>query len=135
MKKWAVLLMVSTFVGVASAQKFDPPKDGAKIHLSSYEVELNQAEEATVDIWVVRSKRARKSTFDAPKFLGPDSLDIQITQDPADQNHFVATVNAKGVSIGSYFYTVTSRSRSTQKVKGTTISFTLINAPALTKNN
>lgn len=134
MKKSILLILFITTVIFGNAQTFEQPKDGAKIYLSENEVGISTGEEATIDVWVVRSKRAKKSKFDAPKFLGSSDLDIQIVQDPNDANHFIATVKTTGVKNGKYFYTVSSRSRSIQKVTGTTVTIN-VGSNAVTKNN
>jgi hypothetical protein len=136
MKKVILLAFLTSAAVVGYSQSFDQPKNGAKIYLSSYEVDIYVGEEAKIDIWVVRSKKAKNATFDAPKFLGTNDLDIKIESDPNDSNHFIATINSDGVENGKYFYTVASRSRSIQKVTGTTISFNLrTTTPAVSKNN
>ena len=136
MKKWIVIVTMNASVGIGLAQPFDAPRDGAKIYLSSYEINMAANDEAQLDLWIVRSKKAKKSKFDVPKFLGPDNLEIQLKQDPNDANHFVAIIKTKGVANGKYFYTVSSRSRSVQKVKGTTVTFNINKADtAVTKNN
>ena len=134
MKYWFLSLAMSAIVSIGFAQQFEQPKEGAEIRLSSYEIDLNASDEAKLDIWVVRSKKAKKSKFDAPKLLGSADLEIAIVQDPNDQDHYVATVKAENVENGTYFYTVSSRSRSIQKVKGTTVSFNVGATTAVTKN-
>jgi len=132
-------LILLTILGVATstgfAQTFEQPKDGAKIYLSINELEMNMGSEAKVDIWVVRSKRAMKANFDAPKFIGASDMGITIEADSSDPNHFVATLNSTGVKNPKYFYTVSSRSRSTQKVIGSTISVVVNSSEAVTKND
>lgn len=135
MKKWILTLAMTAIVGIGFAQQFEAPRDGAKIHLSTYELDLESTGEATLDLWIVRSKRARKSNFDTPKFLGTNDLSIKLEQDPNDANHFVVAVKTEGVASGKYFYTVASRSRSVQKVKGTTVTFNVGKPKAVTKNN
>ncbi|MEP5611192.1 MAG: hypothetical protein ABJP45_03025 [Cyclobacteriaceae bacterium] len=135
MKKWILLTILGVATSTGFAQTFEQPKDGAKIHLSVNELEMNMSSEATVDIWVVRSKRAMKANFDIPKFLGASDMGISIEADPNDINHFVATINSAGVRNGKYFYTVSSRSRSSQKVVGSTISVVVNAAEAVSKND
>ncbi len=135
MKKLLLLAVLGVASRIGFAQQFDPPKDGAKIHLSSNIVEMNMATEKKVDIWVVRSKKAKKAKFDTPKFIGASNLEISIEADPNDSNHFIATINSAGVENGKYFYTVASRSRSVQKVTGATISIAVNAGEVVSKNN
>lgn len=125
MKKLILSLAICALVSISFAQQFEQPSEGAQIHLSAYEIDLKSTDETKLDIWVVRSKKAKKSKFDTPKFLGPDDLEIVISQDANDADHYVATIKSNGLADGKYFYTVSSRSRSIQKVKGTTVSFVI----------
>lgn len=135
MKKLVVLAILSVVSGTSFAQNFEAPKQGAKIYLSANEVEMNIATASKVDIWVVRSKKAKKSNFDTPKFLGATDMGISIEVDENDPNHFVATLNAAGVKNGKYFYTVSSRSRSVQKVTSATIAVVVGTSETVTKND
>ncbi len=136
MKKMILLAVLGVASSIGFAQQFEQPKEGAKIHLSDNAVEMNSATEKKIDIWVVRSKKAKKAKFDAPKFLGATDLGISIEADPNDPNHFIATLNSAGVKNGKYFYTVASRSRSIQKVTGATISVAVnAAAKAVSKND
>ena len=103
MKKLILLAILGAVSGIGFAQPFDQPKVGAKIYLSDYDMDMNVATESKVDIWIVRSNKAKKAKFDAPKFLGSSDLGITIDQDPIDVNHFVATINTAGVKNGKYF--------------------------------
>ena len=135
MKNWILFLALNMTIGWVYAQEFEKPKEGAQIHLSSYEVDIEPTDEIKLDVWVVRSEKARKSKFDTPKFLGSDDLSIEVEQDKDNKDHYIATVTSKGVANGSYFYTVSSRSRSIQKVKGTTVTFNIGKAKTITKSN
>ena len=135
MKKLLILIVFNFIAGAVVAQQFETPKEGAKIYLTSNEVNMALSSETKVDLWVVRSKRATKAKFDTPKFLGSAGLDIQVEADPNDKNHFIATIKNEGVANGKYFYTVASRSRSIQKVTGTTVSINVGAGNAVTKND
>ena len=135
MKNWIVLLALNMVVGLGFAQQLEQPKEGAQIYLSNYQVDVDSNDEVKLDLWIVSSKKAKKSKFDTPKFLGAQDLNITVEADPNEKDHFIATVKTDGVSNGTYFYTVSSRSRSIQKVKGTTVTFNVGNVKALTKNN
>lgn len=124
MKKLSILysLLFILAVSVASAQEFDVPKTGAKIFLSNASLELKATDETTFDLWVVRSKKAAKSKFDQPKFLGSQDFTFEVTPSASNPDTYKVLVKSNDVKPGAYFYTVSSRSRSTQKVTGTTIS-------------
>lgn len=124
MKKLSVLYSILfLFAGsMVSAQEFDLPKTGAKIFLSNSSLEINANETTTFDLWVVRSKKATKSKFDAPKFLGSENFTFELTPSASNPDNYKVVVKSNDVKPGEYFYTVSSRSRSTQKVTGTTVS-------------
>ena len=135
MKYWTLIALLGLASSMVFAQEtFDLPAEGAQIHLSDYELEMEASEEMKMDVWVVRSKKAKKAKFDAPKFLGSGDLEISVAQDAENLDHYIATIKTNNLTAGKYFYTVSSRSRSIQKVKGTTVSFTVGSANAVTKN-
>ncbi|MEQ9405438.1 MAG: hypothetical protein RIM99_17745 [Cyclobacteriaceae bacterium] len=122
MKKLSIFFSVLLISAVAFAQNFELPKTGAKIYLSKASIEVGVNDETTLELWIVRSKRAKKSKFDAPKFLGSKDVEFTITQNPENPDYYKVTLRTKDVKTGKYFYTISSRSRSTQKVTGTTAS-------------
>ena len=124
MKKLSILSSIFFLfaVSIVSAQELEAPKTGAKIFLSNSNFELNSNDEVTFDLWVVRSKKAKKSKFDQPKFLGSKDLTFELTQNASNPDNYKVVVRTNGVNPGEYFYTISSRSRSVQKVTGTTVS-------------
>lgn len=135
MKKVLLTLILASIFFAGFAQQFEVPKEGAKIYLSSNDVNVNSEDEIKLDVWVVRSKRAKKSKFDTPKFLGSNELTTKITSDQSNPDHYIATLKLSNVPNGTYFYTVTSRSRSIQKVTGTTLTITVEKAAVASNNN
>lgn len=114
------LLAFATFT--AQAQQTEAPKEGAKIFIESKTLDVQANGEQTFDVYIVRSKKAGKTSFTAPKFSGADQVSFEVTQDTANPDHFVVKAKGAGVS-GKYFYTVTSKSNSgTQAISGTTLS-------------
>ncbi len=105
------------------AQDFEIPKTGAKIYVKSNSIELNSTGEFTFDLWIVRSKRAQRATFDTPRFSGSKDLEINLEANSEDKDHYKVTVKTKDVTSGKYFYTVSSRTTGIQRINGTTISF------------
>lgn len=124
MKKLSILssLLFVFLVSTVSGQDAKELKTGAKIYLSESSLKIDSEDEATLDLTILRSKKAAKSKFDTPKFLGSKDLTFEITQDATNSDKYKVVVKASDVKPGEYFYTVSSRSRSTQKVTGTTIS-------------
>ena len=124
MKKHVSLLFALLFVSVAAmAQDFEAPKRGAKIYAQSYSIDLDVNTEATFDLWIVRSRYAKKTNILAPTFISSSGLSFEVVQDTQDQDHYTVTVSANDVAAGAYTSTVSARSTGTQKVTGTTLSF------------
>ncbi len=136
MKRLIAFFLLTASFGLTWAQDFPKPKQGAKIYLESYEVTIDNVEEATLDLWLVRSKRASKAKFELPKFNGSKELEIVVTRDEQNPDHYVATIDPKGVKNGKYFYTVSGGSAGSHKITGTTISIIVgNNASMVSKNN
>ncbi|MEO9483643.1 MAG: hypothetical protein ABJG47_09370 [Ekhidna sp.] len=126
MKKHVTLLSIILFISsLAMAQNFEAPKKGAKIHAQEYTLNLDVDGDTTFDLWIVRSKAARKAKFSAPSLLSGSELTFEVTQDPENLDHYLVKVSAKGVEAGQYFTTVSAKSKSTQKVTGTTLTFSV----------
>lgn len=110
------------------AQQPEAPKTGAKIYIESKSMDVQANGENTFDVYIVRSKRAGKTTFEAPKFSGADGVEFIVEKDAANPDHFVVTAKGTSASAGKLFYTVTSKSNSgTQLVSGTTFSVNVTN--------
>lgn len=124
MKKITFLLTAILAIGSTSlfAQQTEAPKTGAKIYIESKSLEVQPNGEQTFDLYIVRSKRAGKTTFELPTFNGADGVEFDVKQDAENPDHYVVTVKGSA-STGKAFYTVTSKSNSgTQLVSGTTLS-------------
>lgn len=132
MKKHFTLLSVLFFIAsLAMAQNFEAPKRGAKIYAQEYTLSLEAGGETSFDLWIVRSKAAKKAKFDAPKMLSGSNLSFEVTQDTENQDHYVVKVSAVNVEAGQYITTVSSKSKGTQKATGTTLSFNVTPAKSV----
>jgi len=128
MKKITLILTAAlAFVSItAQAQQTEAPKEGAKIFIESKSLDVQTNGEQTFDVYIVRSKKAGKTTFTAPKFSGAEDVTFEVTQNTANPDHYIVKAKGAGVS-GKYFYTVTSRSNSgTQAISGTTLSVSVV---------
>ena len=128
MRKYLTILSF-IFIGVSAfGQDFEAPKKGAKIYAKENAISLNADGETTFDLWIVRSKYAKKAKFTSPKLISSSGLQFNVEEDVNDKDHFVVTVSAKGVNEGQYSTTISSRGIGTQKVTGTTLSFSVTSA-------
>ncbi|MEO9872043.1 hypothetical protein [Ekhidna sp.] len=123
MKKLISLLTLLLIGTVALSQNFEAPKTGAKVYTDNYTINLDVNGEETFDLWIVRSKRARRAKFMTPTVLNSNGIKFQVTPDPNNQDHFIVTASSEDVVEGQYTATVAVRSIGTQKVTGTTLSF------------
>ena len=123
MKKHITFLTLLLLGTLAMAQNFEAPKKGAKIYVQDYTINLDEGGEATFDLWLVRSKFAKRAEFLAPKLLSSSGLTFEVVQDANNQDHYTVKVSAENVNSGLYTSTVSARSTGTQKVTGTTLSF------------
>ncbi|WP_370089376.1 hypothetical protein [Ekhidna sp.] len=131
MKKHITFLSLLLLGTLAMAQNFEAPKKGAKIYVEDYTINLDEGGEATFDLWLVRSKFAKRAEFLAPKLLSSSGLTFEVAQDANDVDHYTVKVSAENVKSGQYTSTVSARSTGTQKVTGTTLSFNVVAAQAV----
>ena len=124
----ALLILFAVTATTAVAQDFETPKTGAKIYLTENNMELSTNGEQTFDVFIVRSKKASRTKFDAPKFAGSKDLEFDVQQNPDNKDHYTVTVKASDVASGKYFYTITSRSNGVQRINGTTTSIKVGNS-------
>ena len=131
MKKYIAIFSLLLIGILAYAQDFEAPKRGAKIYAEDYTISVDTEGETTFDLWLVRSRFAKRATFLTPKLITSSGLEFEIAQDENDKDHYVVTVSANGVDAGQYSTTVSARSTGTQKVVGTTLSFDVTPAKAV----
>jgi hypothetical protein len=125
MKKITFLLTALLAIGSTTlfAQQTEAPKTGAKIYIESKSLDIQANGENTFDLYIVRSKRAGKTTFEMPSFSGAEDITFDVAQDASNLDHFVVTAKGNTVASGKLFYIVTSKSSSgTQRISGTTLS-------------
>ncbi len=131
MKKHITFLTLLLLGTLAMAQNFEAPKKGAKIYAQEYTINLDEDGETTFDLWIVRSKLAKRAEFLAPTLLSSSGLTFEVIQDAENVDHYTVRVSAENVDSGQYTTTVSARSTGTQKVTGTTLSFNVDTAKAV----
>lgn len=110
------------------AQDFEIPKEGAKIYTEASTIEIDQKGETLFDLWIVRSKRAKRTTFQMPKIVGVEGLEFFFKVDPLNKDHYTVNVKATNASLGSHSGTITSRSNGIQLVTGKIINIDVVPA-------
>lgn len=132
MKNQITITLIAVLISVASfAQDFEVPKKGAKIYLESTELEVAENEEMTFDLYLVKSRSARKASFEAPGFLAPDGLDFSIQQDENEAGHYTVSLKANEIETGNYSVTVTGKRSGIHTVTGSILSINVTPADAV----
>lgn len=128
MKKHIAFLTLLLLGTLAMAQNFDAPRKGAKIYAQEYTITLDAESEATFDLWIVRSRMAKKAEFIAPTLRSSSDLAFVVKQDTEDVDHYMITVSAENVDPGQYTTIVSSKNTGTHQVTGTTLSINIVPA-------
>ena len=109
----ALLFSVSLF-----AQDYEAPKKGAKLYVDASQIEVNEKGESTFDVYLVKSKVARKASFETPKFLVPEGLNLTVTEDANNPYHYIVSVKADAIQQGDYSITVSGKRSGIHAVTG-----------------
>lgn len=131
MKKYIAIFSLMLLGTGVNAQEFETPERGAKIYAKEYTISVDAEGETTFDLWLIRSRFAKRATFLTPKLISSSNLSFEITQDENNKDHYTVKVSAKDVETGQYSTTVSARSTGTQKVVGTTLSFNVTPSKAV----
>ncbi len=120
MKNQVTITLIALFIAFSSvAQDFEIPKKGAKIYVENTTVEVNEGGESSFDLFLIKSKVARKATFENPKLMGPKGVSFLVTQDTVDPTRYTVSINAEQITPGDYSITVTSKRSGIHAVTGT----------------
>lgn len=122
----ALLFSAATF-----AQNFEAPKKGAKIYVENAQIELDENGESTFDMYLVKSKVARKASFETPKFLAPEGFDFTITEDANDPTRYTVSVKAGAIEEGNYSVTISGKRSGVHSVTGTILSLKMSSSAAV----
>ena len=126
MKNQITTTLIAIFmVGTAMAQDFEAPKKGAKIFVDSNEIQINQNDELSFDVYLVKSKGAKKATFETPKFSSPEGLDFFVKEDATDPSHYTVMLKASEIATGDYSIMVNGKRSGIHTVTGTIMSVTV----------
>lgn len=132
MKKQAILTIAIALFSVSLfAQNFEAPKKGAKLYVDNTTVEVSKSNETTFDVWLVRSKVAKKATFENPKFLGPKGTEFTVKADVQNPDHYIVAVKATEVAEGNYSVTVSGKRSGVHAVTGMILSLNVTGGNAV----
>ena len=119
-------LFVLVISATAFSQNFEVPKKGAKLYVKSNSLEIAQEGETTFDIYLVKSRSAKRTSFENPRFLAPEGLDFYLKRDVSDASHYSVLVKANGIERGNYSVTVSGKTSGIHSVTGTILSFNVL---------
>ena len=123
MKNYILTTLFVLCIGsVTVAQEFEVPKKGAKIYVETNALEVEEAGQITFDLYLVKSKAAKRVSFDDPRFLAPDGLDFFVKKDEDDPSHYEVILQANQIQSGSYSVTVMGKTSGAHSVTGTILS-------------
>lgn len=135
MKKQAILTLAIALISVSLfAQDFEAPKKGAKLYVENTAIEVAQNDETSFDLWLVKSKVARKASFEAPRFISPDGTEFIITADTENEGKYTVTVKANGAAAGNYSVTVMGKRNGVHAVTGMILSLNVTAGTAVAKD-
>ncbi|GAB4237078.1 MAG: hypothetical protein Tsb0034_12010 [Ekhidna sp.] len=123
MKNQAILTLIIALISFSlSAQEFEAPKKGAKLYVKNALIEVNENDQTSFDVWLVKSRAAKKATFDAPSLVSPEGVDFTVVQDVQDPLHYTVTVKATEITPGDYSVTLTGKRSGIHSVTGAILS-------------
>ena len=120
----AIILFLSLLlVFPALSQDFDPPKSGATLHLDQNQHKIAIGQSITADVWLVRSKASKKTSFEGLKANTAPGLLVKLEPHNQDPDRYVMNISvASEVDPGKYAILVKGQGKNAHKIKGTTFS-------------
>lgn len=128
MKKFTIPLFAILLFSFASinAQDLTPPKDGAALRMKSNNHEIKIGDAASTDIWLVRSKRGKKTSFEGLKATAPKGLEINFEASSDDPDHYTMQVSANSeLQPGQYMLIIKGDGNNSHRLTGTTCTLTV----------
>ncbi len=123
--KTLLFLLGGLMIGVlpVSAQDLEPPKNGAVLRLENNNHKIAIGETLLTDVWLVRSKTNRKTSFEGLKASAAPGLLIKFTPHNQHPDRYVMNISvASEVEPGKYAVLVKGKGKNAHRVKGTTFS-------------
>lgn len=127
MKKQIAFVLTTLFMSLSiMAQEFEAPKNGAKLYTSNSVIEVTENGSLTFDLWLVRSKVAKKVSFESPRIISPAGGVFTVSEDPNNKDHYTVNVEAKDLAEGSYSITVMGKRNGIHGITGTILSLNVL---------
>ncbi|MDN5201314.1 hypothetical protein QQ008_08075 [Fulvivirgaceae bacterium BMA10] len=125
MKKIFVFIITLLLMAGASqvqAQQFDPPKSGAVLRLETYQYELKPGHDISTDLWLVRSKRNKKTKFGDFQAKAPTGITVKIDAKENQDVYSMYVTAEQNVEPGNYSIILSAKGKNAHQVKSVVIS-------------
>ena len=121
MKNFIAFALILVFPFLTQAQTFDKPDRGAVIRMNNYSHELKAGTSATLEVWLIKSKRDEKRTFGNLVASQPNGIKVNFEA----QEGGLYTMNIEtdsSVKPGNYMLIIKGSDQNAHKVRNTTFS-------------
>lgn len=128
MKKFTIPLFILFFFAFSSiqAQDLTPPKDGAALRMKSHNHEIKVGDAASTDVWLVRSKKRKKTSFEGLKATSPKGLEVDFEPSTDNPDHYTMKISANTeVKPGQYMLIIKGDGNNAHRLTGTTCTLTV----------
>ncbi|MEO1049223.1 MAG: hypothetical protein AAFX87_01265 [Bacteroidota bacterium] len=121
------IFLLSAITLIASfslkAQDLTPPKDGAVIRMAEHKFEVKAGKSQTADVWIVKSKRYRKVTFEGLKTRAPEGIEVSFVPVNAEEGKFKMNISVSSAAApGKHMLILKGDGKNAYKLKSTTFS-------------
>ncbi|QSE97606.1 hypothetical protein [Fulvivirga lutea] len=134
MKKLFTLVLISAAFAV-SAQNYEAPKEGVNLVVDNPQVVLEKGSSYDFEILMVRSVRAKRAKFEAPRVVGPKAIEFSVEQSAENSDLYTVSVNTANVEAGKYYYLVAAKGKGIHKAKGLSMSFEVTDGNSVASTN
>lgn len=135
MKKLFSLILFVLVAVVAKTQDFEAPKEGVDLRVEEPQVIISKGKAYEFEILMVRSVKAKRAKFEAPRLVGPKGIEFNIEQSANNSDLYTVSVNTSNVEAGKYFYLVAAKGKGIQKAKGLSMSFEVTDGESVASSN
>lgn len=108
------------------AQDLTPPKDGAALRMKSHNHEIKVGDDASTDVWLVRSKKRKKTSFEGLKASAPKGLEVNFEPSSDNPDLYTMKISANSEVVpGQYMLIIKGDGNNAHRLTGTTCTLTV----------
>lgn len=134
MKKLFSLILLIAAAFTVNAQDYEAPKEGVDLKVENPQVVISKGKAYNFDIILVRSVKAKKAKFEAPRLVGPKGIEFEVEQSGKNSDIYTVSVNTNNVEPGKYYYLVTATNKGMHRAKGLSMSFEVTDGSSVASN-